>query len=1089
MARVFISHSSKDQEQAARLLTWLRSRGFTEVFLDFDKHAGLAPGSDWERTLYREMAAAEGVVLLLTKNWFDSKWCFAEFTQARALGKAMFPLVETPTGETFVAADIQHIDLVKDRDGGLDMLSGELTRLAMSARGGFPWDRTRSPFPGLLAFDEADAAIYFGRDDDIRRLIERLNARRAQGGEKLIALLGASGSGKSSLLRAGVLPRLKRDKRNWLTLEPFRPQIHPMAELSQAIALALGPGGNWQQVHDALAGADPTDALHRLARDLRAASGANEATILISIDQGEELFGAADKAEAERFFTVLNIALGEHLPFMAVLALRSDFLGQLQTAQPLDTRFEEFSLKPMPLERVRDIIEGPAKVAGVTVEEALVSAAIRDAATDDALPLLAFALRELYDQFGATRTLSLSSYRAFADEKAGLSPIDNAVRRRADQTIEDAKPSAAELLALKNAFIPSMVRVNAEGEYVRRPAHRDQLPAGAGRLIERLAKARLLQMREERGSVVVEVTHEALLRKWPLLRGWLDEEREFLIGKDQLEQDLREWNNAPADQKDEALLTGLKLTRGRQWLIDRPQQLSDAERKFIQAAAARQAAELARRERLRRYIQFGSMAAALILAVVAAIAFWQRGVAKAALVEAERNYQLALDQAAGSVNLLTKSFEDGAISNRLMQQLIEKAQQTLNELPGEADEVKAARAQLLEVLSIANLALGNVVNGRRFAETGLELAESLRKKHPNDRRWIRLVQLAHGQMSEVFYWSGDGDRALQEAMTAKDIAAKLAESKPDDEDLQWDLSDQYRRIGAALDVIGHLDKGMEAHRAWLKIATDQIARNPESTRWLARLASANREIGNSRMQSLNYTEAVGAYRESVRILSQLLARHPGNAGYLHTLAGSRERVGDALLGLNDIPGALSEYDAALEMTAKLLKTEPTSLRWRQLLQALHQRIGEVHLKKREHDEALRVFRTYLSLTEETLTIVKDNGGALYDVANARQKVGDAFREKGDLAEALGEYQESQKIAIELNRRIWNGSWSKLLAMNHQRMGMVLEARQDRSGAIVQFQECVKVRVNKFAWSPRTLWPPDVIEFCNQQLARLGAQPR
>src|ERR1039457_3516740 len=103
-----------------------------------------------------------------------------------------------------------------------------------------------------------------------------------------------------------------------------------------------------------------------------------------------------------------------------------------------------------------------------------------------------------------------------------------------------------------------MVRVNAEGEYSRRPARFDALPSNARPLIERLAKARLLIIQKEGDATIVEVAHEALLRKWPLLRGWLDEEREFLIGKDQLEQDLRDWKNAPADQKTEALLSGLK---------------------------------------------------------------------------------------------------------------------------------------------------------------------------------------------------------------------------------------------------------------------------------------------------------------------------------------------------------------------------------------------------------------------------------------------------------------------------------------------------------------------------------------------------
>jgi len=648
MAHIFISHSSRDGEQAASLLAWLHANSFVETFLDFDKHAGLAPGADWERQLYREIAGAEAVILILTKNWFDSKWCFAEFTQARALGKAIFPLIEAPTGETFVSPDIQHLDLRKDRDGGLKRLATELTEITLNARGGFDWDSRRPPYPGLLAFDEADAAIYFGRDDDIRRLFERLNARRAQGGAKLVALLGASGAGKSSLLRAGVLPRIKRDKRNWIALPPFRPQLHPLEELAQAVAIALGPGADWRQWRDAFTAEDPAHAFSDLARDLRTAHSANEAQILITIDQSEELFGAADKTEAEKFLRVLNGLLNEDepLPFLAVMALRSDYLGQLQESPALSAPFEEFSLKPMPLERVRDIIEGPARVAGLAVDNALVQAAMNDAATDDALPLLAFALRELYDRFGKNKHLTLEAYKALGDDAAQLSPLENAVRRKADEVLGAAKPAPDDLQALREAFVPAMVRVNAEGEYVRRPARFDALPAKARPLIERLARARLLIIHKEQDATMVEVAHEALLRKWPLLRGWLDEEREFLIGKDQLEQDLRDWKKTPADQRTEALLSGLKLTRARTWLAQKPLQLSEAEREFIQASIAHQDAETARRARFRRRVRQTTVFAflALIGLLAMSVRAWRSS-----------NYLAA---AADSARLSTQSQED-----------------------------------------------------------------------------------------------------------------------------------------------------------------------------------------------------------------------------------------------------------------------------------------------------------------------------------------------------------------------------------------------------------------------------------------------
>jgi WD40 repeat protein len=634
------------------LLTWLHANGFRETFLDFDKHAGLAPGADWERTLYRELAGSEAVILVLTKNWFESKWCFVEFAQARALGKAIFPLIEAPSGEILVSPDIQHLDLLKDREGGLARLASELTEITINARGGFDWDSTRPPYPGLLAFDDADAAIYFGRDDDIRRLIERLNARRAQGGAKLVAVLGASGSGKSSLLRAGVLPRLKRDRRNWIALPPFRPQLHPLDELAQSVTIALGSGANWRHWRDSFAAKDLTHTLSDLARDLRAARGSNEAQILITVDQAEELFGAAEKTAADKFLEVLSAMQDERLPFLVVMTLRSDYLGQLQQASALTAAFEEFSLKPMPLERLRDIIGGPARVAGLTVDDSLVSAAMNDAATDDALPLLAFALRELYDRFGQKKHLTLEAYKALGDDAAHLSPLENAVRRKADEVLAAAKPSAEDLQALKEAFVPAMVRVNPEGEYVRRPARFDALPAKARPLIERLAKARLLIIQKESDATMVEVAHEALLRKWPLLRGWLDEEREFLIGKDQLEQDLLDWGKVRADEKTEALLSGLKLTRARTWLVEKPLQLSEGERRFIQASITHHEGEAARRERFRRRVQQASVAAALVLAVALAGAIWEWRNAKVQEATAEsRELAAQSEQALGHGDL------------------------------------------------------------------------------------------------------------------------------------------------------------------------------------------------------------------------------------------------------------------------------------------------------------------------------------------------------------------------------------------------------------------------------------------------------
>jgi TIR domain/AAA ATPase domain len=620
VATIFISHSSRDHEAAQRFMTWLQSQGFDTPFLDFDKHAGIAPGSNWEKTLYREVERSEAIIIVQTPNWLDSKWCFAEFTQARALGKPIFPVIEAPTGDTLIAPDIQSLNLLKDREGGLEQLARELTRIVLDAQGGFPWDANRPPYPGLLAFQEQDAAIYFGRDDDIRRLIERLNARHTQGGTKLIVLLGASGSGKSSLLRAGVIPRIKRDARNWMVLPPMRPQAHPVDELARTIAIALDKGTEWRAWRDRLREGDLAAMLSDLANDLRARAGTNEAQILISIDQAEELFsidqakklfGAsmpeeADRSEeTDRFFEILSVAMSEELPYLVLLTMRSDYLERLQSATKLKAPFEEFSLGPLPLSRYAQIIEGPARVAGIGIEDEFVQQASRDAETEDALPLLAFALRELYDRNVKHDNLTLAEYRGLGDPKEGLTPLENAVRKAADAVLDEFRPTDDQLTALRDAFVPAMVQVNDKGEFARQPARWDDLPANAYPILERLAKARLLILRQDGDARMVEVAHEALLRKWPRLRAWLEDAREFLIGKQQLKRDLSDWEHATEADKSGALLSRLKLHRAREWLVARPHQLSAKERAFIQASIQSAEAEERRKVRLRRYITIG----------------------------------------------------------------------------------------------------------------------------------------------------------------------------------------------------------------------------------------------------------------------------------------------------------------------------------------------------------------------------------------------------------------------------------------------------------------------------------------------------
>jgi hypothetical protein len=202
MARVFLSHSSRDNAAAAWMKQWLETQGFDVPFLDFDKHAGIPPGADWEQTLYRELTTCQAILILQTPNWEASRWCFAEYIQARALGKPILQVIESQEagGLLPVASDLQRLDLGQNREQGLEQLRRVLEELALFRQGGFAWDPRRPPFPGLMAFEAEDAAVYFGRDKEIAALAERLTMVRTYGGPSLLVLLGDSGSGKSRFL-------------------------------------------------------------------------------------------------------------------------------------------------------------------------------------------------------------------------------------------------------------------------------------------------------------------------------------------------------------------------------------------------------------------------------------------------------------------------------------------------------------------------------------------------------------------------------------------------------------------------------------------------------------------------------------------------------------------------------------------------------------------------------------------------------------------------------------------------------------------------------------------------------------------------
>src|SRR5579871_5575327 len=423
MAVLFLSHSSRDDALASSVEAWLHENGFTDTFVD---HTSLAGGSKWRVELRASAGACRVIICLVTENWLASSECFDEFRAAWYMGKRIVPLFLLPPKETLgneaktrlaeIFAEDQGIDLAiclkRDRTLDLDADASVARRLKQGLRAAgalaavgldpeaFAIDRKSrpTPFPGLAPFgdDDADAAIFHGRSREIAEVLETLRQMRAAAERRPLIILGASGSGKSSLLKAGIIPRLRREARTWLPLRAFRPGADPLLHFAEAIALTMSHFGQseaqgairdrlfnaWSSTRNA-AGADALgEALEAEGHRLRAAAGCPEATILISLDQAEELTHL-EGASCEALADCLRTALTAPTSWQLAVTIRTDNFPDLQHSryfQNLEAR--GYDLRAIPAFRFESVVQEPARRYGVNVDSALIDTLIKDAPGD-----------------------------------------------------------------------------------------------------------------------------------------------------------------------------------------------------------------------------------------------------------------------------------------------------------------------------------------------------------------------------------------------------------------------------------------------------------------------------------------------------------------------------------------------------------------------------------------------------------------------------------------------------------------------------------------------------------------------------------
>ena len=561
-----------------------------------------------------------------------------------------------------------------------------------------------NPYKGLRPFEEADARDFFGREKLVNLLIERL--RENNPWRKFLAVVGPSGSGKSSVVHAGLLPALRRGQptgaQNWYIVNMV-PSSNPLQQLKTSLlSVAINPA-------DTLTGKLQSDS-QGLIQAVNNVLGDND-NLLLVIDQFEEVFTLVEREEERQQFLDLlyHAVTGENQRLWIIITLRADFYDKPLLYENFGALIQARTQVVLPLttEELERTITGPAKQVGLEVDTDLVAAIIADVREEPGvLPLLQYALTEVF----AKRTgnhLNLEAYQASGG-------VLGALARRAEEVYQELP---ADQQAIAEQIFLRLVNLGEGTEDTRRRVRYSELSTLVNStetlqtVLDAFGKYRLLTFDRDYSTrePTIEVAHEALIREWRRLQEWLDNNRNDIRLQRMLDLAATDWQSAKMDNS--YLLSGTRLAQFAEWAETSSIALSQRESVFLQASLAeqrrqakldaqRQAEQLVLEQRARQRLQWivGILVIASVIGLGLTVAVFQQSqTADRERDKAEEARDLAISAQATS-DATAKEAKSLALSTQA-QQVFNRGNTTLAlQLALEATDIENSPPEVYETL-------------------------------------------------------------------------------------------------------------------------------------------------------------------------------------------------------------------------------------------------------------------------------------------------------------------------------------------------------------------------------------------------------
>jgi tetratricopeptide (TPR) repeat protein len=987
-----------------------------------------------------------------------------------------------------------------------DCLRQWLARRGFVAKGAV-WDRARlgSPFPGLAAFDESRQSVFFGRSLFVDQAIRRLRELEAPATEasraSFLLLIGASGSGKSSLLRAGLAPRLVMPgvfpevdlwRRTVVSAE-----ADPFAALAAALIapdalgseLSAGPFGAAGLLAKQLAG-DPDAAIAPLKEALTraAATRAREANfeaprparLFLGLDQAERLISETTPEVATRF-AALIAALARRRLATVVVALRSDAYAGFQALSPLvalrdagasldllaptASELEEMATRPVALCE-------PPLVFERRDGRSLAADLVADARGGDALPLLQMTLSRLAAAEAAhgDGVLRFSDYRG----------MGAAVTETADEALAGLDPAARGQLP---NLIAGLVRDVAADPVTGAPTPvigaLDRAAFETGRperraLTEAFVAKRLLTAEGDAASQRVRPTHEALLRIWPEATAIIAEAAQLLRVRHALAPLARDWAEAAEADKLRHLDVSPALLDGAERYVERfADEVPPATRDFIAAASAAAAARRDREltEQRRRAADAEAIAAAnkriaqrtgvglLVALVLAGLAGWQWRVAQLQRDRAERSLTLATETADGLVFDLAQKFRNVAgVPTDVIKDMLDKARSLQEQLLGAGEssaKLTANHAAALGEIAVTELALGDAPTALELAGDARDVYQRLVDAAPDDVRYLHDLAFTDETIGDVKQRQGDFAGAeVAYNLARATVEGAIGRGKTDPQ-LRRDQSLILQDLAALKRARGDLDAALALYRDGLKIVQSLADAAPDDAATRHGLAVAHRNVGDVLLQQKAIDAAAAEFDAASTIAQRLAAENPDDTLLQRDYTLSQERLGDTLSAKRDYADALKVYEDGEATAVSLSAVDPGNLEWRYDVAIGRIEIGDTQTALGDIAGARQSFADAVAI-DKTLT-ARDATNAQWSVHywTALDRLGGALTKGGDAKAALATERDALAFAEAAAARLpGDADWARRAAQSAGKVGDALLAAGDLDGALAADREAV-----------------------------------